>query len=101
MLLREGVLEELCGGFVGEHPRWSVTSIKLQDGFIGVALWRGCFPVGLLGIFWGAFYGSASGGLLLHTECSFYVYFCLSTFSTLYVRPQALAFYLFLYIFRA
>ena len=55
MLLREGVLKDLCGGFVGEHPRWSVTSIKLQGGFIGVALWRGFFPLGLLGIFWGVF----------------------------------------------
>ena len=50
-----GCFGDLCGGFVGERPGWSVTSIKLHGGFVGVTLRRGCSPVNLLCIFQSAF----------------------------------------------
>ena len=53
--LLAGCFGDLCGGFVGERPRWSVTSIKLHGGFVGVALQRWCSPVGLFRIFRDAF----------------------------------------------
>ena len=38
-------------------------------------------------LFGARFHESTSGGLLLQTEYSLYIYFSLNTFSTLYVRP--------------
>ena len=72
----EGVLGDLCGRFVGECPRWSVTSIKLHGCFVGVAFQCGCSPVNILlflggGEGGGGFHDSTSGGLLLRTE---YIY---------------------------
>ena len=37
--------------FTGEHPCWSVISIKLQSNFIVITLWHGCSPANLLHIF--------------------------------------------------
>ena len=46
-----GCFGGLCGGFVRERLRWSMTSIKLHGGFLEVVLRRGCSPVDLLRIF--------------------------------------------------
>ena len=65
--LLEGVFWDL---FALERPCWSATSVKLHDGFVGVALRLGCSLVDLV-VFLGArFYDSTSGGLLLHTKYS-------------------------------
>ena len=54
--------------FMLERPRWSVTSLKLHGGFVGVALWRGCSPMDLVVFFKARFNDSISRGLLLHSE---------------------------------
>ena len=56
----EGVFGDLCGRFVGECPRWSVTSIKLHGCFVGVAFQCGCSPVNILHFFSGG--GGRGGG---------------------------------------
>ena len=99
--------------FMLEPPRWSTTSIKLLGYFVVVALRHGCSPVDLVVLFGARFNDSTSGGLLFHTRYLLYIYiyihihiyiyifFSLNTFNRLSVRPYALAFYLFQYIFRA
>ena len=67
--LVEGVFFRGDGEFV-----WSVTSIKLRGGFVGVSLRRGCSPVNLVVFFQARFHVSSSGGLLLHTEYPLYIY---------------------------
>ena len=73
---------------------WTATSIKLHRGF-GLALRRGCSAVDLVVFFGARFYDSTSGIFII------YIYFSLNAFNTLYVRPKALAFYLFQSIFTA
>ena len=50
-----GVLKKRCSEniqqFTGEHPCWSVISIKLQCNFVKILLWYECSPVNLLHIF--------------------------------------------------
>ena len=41
---------EICSSFTGEHPCWSVISIKLLFNFIEITLQYGCSPVNLLHI---------------------------------------------------
>ena len=55
VLLREDILGDLCGGFVEESRRWSVTSVKLHGGFVRVAPQHGCSPVNLLRMLRGVF----------------------------------------------
>ena len=62
--LRKGVLR-LCSKFTGQHPCRSVISIKLQNNFIEMILWHGCFPVNLLHIFRLPFPENTLGWLLL------------------------------------
>ena len=42
---------KICSKFTGEHPYWSLVSIKLLWNFIEIALQHGCSPVNLLHIF--------------------------------------------------
>ena len=56
-----------------ERPRWSVTSLKLRGGFVGVALRRGCSPMDLVVFFGARFNDSTSRGLLLHSEYLYYI----------------------------
>ena len=64
LLLDKGVLK-LCNMFTGEHPRWSVISIKLQSNFAEIKLRHGCYPVNFLQIFRKTFPKNNFGGLLL------------------------------------
>ena len=41
---------EICSSFTGEHPCWSVISIKLLFNFVEITLQYGCSPVNLLHI---------------------------------------------------
>ena len=52
MFLRKDVLK-ICRKFTGEHPCWSVISIKLLCDFIETTLRHECSPVNLLHIFRG------------------------------------------------
>ena len=56
---------KVCIKFTGEHPCWSVISIKFQKNFIEIILQHGCYPVNLLHIFQTPFPKSNSGELLL------------------------------------
>ena len=69
--LLEGGFEDL---FMMERPRWSVTSLKLHGGFVGVALWRGCSHLDLMVFFGALFNDSTFRGLLLHSEYLLYIY---------------------------
>ena len=61
---------EICSNFTGEHPCWSVISVKLQSNFIEIKLRHGCSPVNLLHISRTPFPKNTSGRLLLdHTNC--------------------------------
>ena len=57
-----------CSKFTGEHPCWSVTSIKLQSKFIEITLRHGYSPVSFLYIFRTLLPKSTSGELLLFAE---------------------------------
>ena len=50
--------------FTGEHPCWSVISIKLLCNFTEIALWHRCSPVNLLHNFRTPFLQNTSGRLL-------------------------------------
>ena len=63
---------------------WTATSIKLHGSF-GLALRRGCSAVDLVVFFGARFYDSTSGGLLLQTEYSLYIYIFPSTHLTHYM----------------
>ena len=63
--LLEGGFEDLI---MLERPRWSVTSLKLHGGFVGVARWRGCSPMDLVEFFGARFNDSTSRELLLYSE---------------------------------
>ena len=52
--------------FTGEHPCWSVISIKSQSHFIEIAPRHGCSPVNLLHIFRTPFLKNTYGWLLLN-----------------------------------
>ena len=69
--LLEGGFEDLI---MLERPRWSVTSLKLHGGFVGVARWRGCSPMDLVEFFGARFNDSTSRELLLYSEYLLYVY---------------------------
>ena len=74
--------------FMLERPRWSVTSLQLRGGFVGVALRRGCSPMDLVVFFGARFNDSTSRGLLLHSEYYYYyIYNMYNTFNTLYAHP--------------
>ena len=45
-----------------------VISIKLQSGFVEIALLRGCLPVGLLRVCGASFLEKTSEGLLVKTD---------------------------------
>ena len=62
---------KICSRFTGEHPCWSVISIKLLCNFIEIALRRGCSPVTILQIFRTPFSQNTSGRLLLVLEVWF------------------------------
>ena len=64
MFLRKGVLK-ICSKFTGEHPGWSVISIKLLCNIIEITLRHGCSPLTLLNIFRTPFLKNISGRLLL------------------------------------
>ena len=64
VFLRKCVLE-ICSKFIGERPRRSGISIKLQSNFIEIVLRHGCSPVNLLHIFRTNFSKNTSGWLLL------------------------------------
>ena len=49
VFLYKSVLE-ICSKFTGEHPCWSLISIKLQSNFIEIRLRHGSSPVNLLHI---------------------------------------------------
>ena len=66
VFLGKGVLK-ICSMFTGEHACRSVISIKLQNNFIEITLWRGCSLVNLLHfvrIFRNLFYKNTYEGLL-------------------------------------
>ena len=63
-VLKKSVLK-ICSNFTGEHPCWSVISVKLQSNFIEIAIRHGCSPVNLLHIFRTPFPRNTSGWLLL------------------------------------
>ena len=69
----KGVLK-LCSKITGEHPCWSVISMKLLCNLIEITLRHGCSPVDLLHIFRTPFPRNTSGWLLLNfhnqTICS-------------------------------
>ena len=64
MFLEKAVLK-IRTKFSGEHPRWSVISIKSLYNFIKIILWHGCSPVNLLHIFRTPFTKNTSRLLLL------------------------------------
>ena len=64
VFLGKGVLK-IFSKFTGEHPCWSVISIKLQSNFIEITVQHGCSPVNLLPIFRTPFLKNAFGELLL------------------------------------
>ena len=64
VFLGKGVLK-IWSKFTGEHPCWSVISIKLLCKFIEITLQHECSPVNLLHIFRTPFPKNTSGGLLL------------------------------------
>ena len=63
VFLKKGFLK-ICSKFRGEHPCWSVISIKLRN-FIKMALRHGCSPVSLLHIIRILLPKNTSGRLLL------------------------------------
>ena len=74
---RSSLPEMICWGniFCGcavhswrAHLCMGVISLKLQNGFVGIALLRGCSPVGLLGICTAYFLQNTPGGLLLNID---------------------------------
>ena len=50
LFLEKGVLK-ICSKFTGEHPCWSVISVKLLYNFIEITLRHGCSRVNFLYIF--------------------------------------------------
>ena len=73
VLLRKGVLK-ICSKFIGEHPRWSAISIKLQSNFMEIALRHGSSPVNWPHIFRTPFPRNTSGWLLLWMEPSSFLF---------------------------
>ena len=65
VFLRKSVLK-MCSKFTGEHPCWSLISIKLQSNFIEIAFRHGYSPINLLHIFRTSFSGNTSGWLHLN-----------------------------------
>ena len=59
------VVLKTCSKFKGEHPCWSMISIKLFCHFIEITIWHWCSPVNLLRIFRTPFLKNISGRLLL------------------------------------
>ena len=74
----EGSILFFCSPVISS---WTATSIKLHGSF-GLALRRGCSAVDLVVFFGARFYDSTSGGLLLQTEYSLYIYIFPSTHLT-------------------
>ena len=56
---------KICSKFTGEHPCWSVISIKLQSNPFEITLRHGFSPVNLLHVFKTPFSKNTSGCLLL------------------------------------
>ena len=68
MFSGKGVLK-ICSKFTGEHPCWSVISIKLQATLLKSYFGKGVFPVYLQHILRTLFPKNTSGGLLLNSLC--------------------------------
>ena len=64
VFLVKGVLK-IRSKFTREHPRQSVSLIKLLCNFTEFTLWHGCSPINLLYIFRTPLTKNTSGGLLL------------------------------------
>ena len=58
----------MCCGFSGTYLCVGVILIKLQSGFIEIALLHCCSPVGLLHVCRASFLESTYGGLLLNED---------------------------------
>ena len=67
-LLPEGGGLLMCCGFSGAYLCVGVVLIKLQSGFVEIALLRCCSPVGLLHVWGASFLENTSGGLLLNGD---------------------------------
>ena len=70
-VLEKGVLK-IYSKFTGEHPYWSVISIKLQSNFFEITLWHGCPPVSLLYICRTPCPKNTSGRLPVHLWWTFF-----------------------------
>ena len=64
MFLIKGVLK-ICSSFTGEHPCWSVISIKLLCNFCKITSRYGCSSVNLLHVFRKPFSKNTSRGMFL------------------------------------
>ena len=73
VFLGKGFLK-IYNKFTGEHPCWSVISIKLQSNFIEIALHHGCSNVNLLHIFRTSFPKITFGRLILE-KCNYLLIF--------------------------
>ena len=62
----------ICCEFLGAYPSVGVISIKLQSGFVEIALLHCCYAVCLLHVFRVSFLENTSGGLLLKKDCFIY-----------------------------
>ena len=60
---------KICSKFTGEHPCWSVISIKFQSNVTEITLRHGCYPVNLLHIFRKPFAEYICGELLRIFGC--------------------------------
>ena len=77
------VVLKICSKFTGEHPCWSVISIKLLCNFIEIALRHECSPLNLLHIFRTSFPRNAFRWLFLCSE-KFYPIKSFAVFSKIY-----------------
>ena len=67
-VLREGGVLQMCCGFSGAYLCMDVILIKLQSGFVEIALLRWCTPVGLLHVWGASSLENTFGGLLLNGD---------------------------------
>ena len=94
VFLVKGVLK-ICSKFTGEHPCWSLISIKLLCNFIEITLRHGCSPINLLPIFRTPFTNKTSVWLLLLRGSSHITHVDQSPFSHLYLT---LDYYFFIHL---
>ena len=69
---------KISSKFTGEHPCWSVISLKLPCNFIENTFWQGCSPVNLLHVFRtpSVFWILDAGKLSNYAKCKFILNFC-------------------------